>query len=84
MPKGVVGTGEIDQITVVTDGLAEFEPIALGGPLRDRGGVERFGLPLLLVLGENLDRLHAELLGFEKGVVHTAGDGEVGAEHALL
>jgi hypothetical protein len=32
---------------------------------------------LLLVFGEDLNGVEAEFLGFEHGVVHSAGDGQV-------
>ena len=50
-------------------------------PVRNSGWIERFDLPLLLVFGEDLHGIKAEFFGFEKGVMHAAGDGEVGAEH---
>jgi len=50
-------------------------------PLVDGVGLERGGVPLSLVFGEDLDAVHAEAFGLEEGVVQAAGDGEVGAEH---
>lgn len=80
-PQGIIWRGEVDEVAVVANGLGKFEAVAVGMPVFDSGQIEGFGLPLLLVFGENLDGVKAEFFGFEKGVLHAAGDGEMGTEH---
>jgi hypothetical protein len=83
LPHDGVGGGEVDQVAVVADGLGELQALAVGLPVIDGGSIEGFALPLLLVLGEDLDGVEVELFGREEGVVEAAGDGEVGAVHVL-
>ena len=65
----------------MADGDVEFQAVAMGSPLLNGHGIERFDGPLLLIFGEDLNGAHAEGFGGKEGVVHAAGDGEVGTEH---
>ena len=80
-PERIIRRREIDQVTVMADGMLELQPVAVRLPISHRGWIERPDLPLLLVFGENLHGVERKAFGFEKGIVHAAGDGEVGTEH---
>ncbi len=75
---------QVDQVTVVTHRLLERQPPAMRLPLLSHLVAEGGEGPLLLVLREDLHGLHPKFLGVEQGVVHAAGNGEMGAEHAPL
>ncbi len=81
LPQVGIDRGQIDQITVMRNNLGKAQ--AMGVLFEGGDGLwrQRIGAPLLLVLGKNLNRLQAELFGFEEGIVHAAGDGEMGAKH---
>jgi hypothetical protein len=80
-PQLGIRRAEIDQIGIVRDGLFELQPSRVRLPPLHLGRVERGGAPLPLVGGKHLHSIHAEPLGIEQRLVHTAGDGEMRTEH---
>ena len=77
IPQRVIHRREIDEITVVTNGVLELQSRAVRLPLLDCIAFQRLARPLLLVFGEDLHRLHAIRLCTQKRIVHPAGDGKV-------
>ena len=78
--EDVVGRREVDQVRVVGRGVAE--PGGAEGAA-ERGDIvvgQVAGLPLVAVLGEELHRVAAEVLGGEESLVIAARDGHVGTE----
>ena len=80
-PELLVRGTEIDQVTVVADGVLDLRFFLVREPVADFAVGQRLALPLPLVLGEDLHAVHVELARFEERVVQAAGDGEMGAEH---
>ena len=54
--------------------------LAVGMELGDFIFFQRLRRPLARRLGENLNRLAADLLAFEKGIADATGDGHMGAQ----
>src|SRR3954470_10704802 len=81
-PKVLVHGREIDEVAVVADGALQLEPLELLLPLRDGFSLKRRRLPLLLVLGEALKRLAAELLRGEQRILDTASNRKMCTKHS--
>jgi hypothetical protein len=63
-PHGVVDGGKVDQVRIVGDDFVlEAKALGMVAEIADSIGGERFGGPLLLVFGEDLDAVEAEALG---------------------
>ena len=79
-PQLVPGRCQVDEVRPVGDDVGKTQSLGMVTELADNGGVEGIGVPLLLVLGEDLDGVHAVGFGGEEGMVHAAGDRKVGTE----
>ena len=79
-PQRGIGTRQVDEVGVMRERMRDTkfsEPV-----LEERDVVvgKFFGLPLVVVLGEQLDAVAVEAVGDFYGFVVTAGDGLVGSE----
>ena len=79
-PKFFVRTGEIDEVRIMRDRIDESRFFQRRAKRGDLVVLKDFGVPLIIIFREQLERVKADRFGGESGSIVTAGHRHVSAE----